>query len=229
MTTIKSLVNDVVASPLGDVIAAVGRGVAEAQNALDEASLAAVLDIYAENDDAKIRLLQEIGYRPTFYALPDTTGEVRVALRLGQGAAGAAGAQATRPAPALATPAVRAVPLRIGLNARLGSKLYATPVDAAYQNQFGYTADVSAKVTFKIVPIPAPQGADELRVVPDLGGRTAAEAEAALRQLGLNASFRNADGTVRQDPDPEAEVAAQEPAALTILRIGDDVVLKLET
>lgn len=228
MTTIKSLVKDVVASPLGDVIAAVGRGVAEAQNALDEASLAAVLDIYAENDDAKIRLLQEIGYRPTFYALPETTGEVRVALRLGQGAAGAGSAQPARPATRLTTPAVTAVPLRVGLNARLGSKLYATPVDAGYQNQFGYTADVSAKVTFRIVPVPPPQGTDELRIVPDLGGRTVAEAQAALGQLGLEASFRAADGSARQDPDPEAKVATQEPSASTILRLGDDIILTLE-
>ena len=63
MTNIKNLVQDVVASPLGDVIASVGQGVAEAQHALDEGSLSAVLDIYAESDDEKLKLLQEIGYR----------------------------------------------------------------------------------------------------------------------------------------------------------------------
>ncbi|WP_108261595.1 hypothetical protein [Mangrovicoccus ximenensis] len=145
MADIKSLVGDVVAAPLGEVIASVGQGVADAQHALDEGSLAAVLDIYAESDDAKLKLLQEIGYRPTFYALPETTGEVRVTLRLGQGAAGQGTGTAVRKA---AVPAIQAVPLRTGLNARIGNRLYATPVDAGYANRFGYAADVSAKLTF---------------------------------------------------------------------------------
>lgn len=223
MTNIKNLVQDVVASPLGDVIASVGEGVAAAQHALDEGSLGAVLDIYAESDDEKLKLLQEIGYRPTFYALPETTGEVRVALRMGQGAAGARNARPVRNL----SPGVRAVPARIGLNALSPSKLYATPVDAGYANQFGFQADVSAKLTFKIVPVPAPDGADELRLVPDVAARNAGDAEAALDRLGLEPVFRSSDGTDVASPDPQAALTGQDPAPDSIARSGDGIILTL--
>lgn len=223
MTNLKNLVQDVVASPLGDVIARVGEGVAAAQNALDEGSLAAVLDIYAESDDEKIRLLQEIGYRPTFYALPETTGEVRVALRMGQGAAGAQNAKPVR----TTTPAVRAVPARVGLNALAVNKLYATPVDAGYSNQFGFQADVSAKLTFKIVPVPAPQGADELRLVPDVAAMTVANASAALERLGLEAVFEAEDGSSVTEPADDRLLLGQTPAPDAIARLGDEIVLRL--
>ena len=54
MPTIKELVSDVMAAPIGELIAAVGQGVAEAQQALDRGSLAQILDIYshADSDDA---------------------------------------------------------------------------------------------------------------------------------------------------------------------------------
>ena len=222
MTNIKNLVQDVVASPLGDVIASVGQGVAEAQHALDEGSLGAVLDIYAESDDEKLKLLQEIGYRPTFYALPETTGEVRIALRMGQGAAGAQGAR-----PVKATnPTVRAVPARVGLNTA-SSKIYGTPVDARYSNQFGFSADISAKLTFKIVPVPAPDGADELRLVPDMNLRAPAAAEEALERLGLVPVFRDGDGVPISDPGDAFRVTAQEPATDSVVRTGDEITLTL--
>ena len=99
MPTIKDLVSDVMAAPIGDIIASVGQGVAQAQEALDRASLAQVLAIYHESDSDEIRLLQEIGYQPTFYALPDTTGEIQVALSIsGQNSASSTPAATTLPA-----------------------------------------------------------------------------------------------------------------------------------
>ncbi len=216
-----NLIHDVVAAPLGDVIASVGAGVAAAQHALDEASLAAVLDLYTESDDERIKLLQAIGYRPTFYALPETTGEMRVSLKLGNGTAGTSGRGVRPPITTPTIPATSIVPARLGLNL-LPAKLYATPVDAGYANQYGYTADVSATLTFKIVPIPPPQGADDLRLVPDLAGRTAEAAKTALEALGFSARFVGADGTSVTSP-AGMTVAAQHPTAGTIRSIGDEV------
>ncbi|WP_394171122.1 PASTA domain-containing protein [Saccharospirillum alexandrii] len=224
MKNLRSLVQDVVASPLGDVIASVGEGVASAQQALDDGSLAAVLELYAENDDAKMKLLQDIGYRPTFYALPDTTGEVRVALRLGQGAAGASQATAVKKTP---VPAVRAALGRQGLNT--SRKLYASPVDAGYTNQYGFSADVSAKLTFRIVPIPPPDGVDELRLVPNLvtdrdgNPRSLAGARAVLEQLGLRAALADDE----QDANDTSLIASQDPTPDSIARAGDEILLTL--
>jgi hypothetical protein len=223
MSKLKNLIGDVVASPLGQVIAQVGQGVADAQEALDEGSLARVLEIYSEGDDEKLALLREIGYRPTFYTLPETTGEVRVALRLGSGAQGAGGARAVKPsAPATAT--LRAVPARVGLTA-LPARMYAAPVDAGYANAYGYQADIAAKLTFRIVPVPPPDGADELRMVPGLAGRSAPDAGAALEALGLVAVFVDGAGQEVATPAAPDAVMAQSPAADAILRLEDEVVL----
>ena len=110
---ISDLVRDVVASPLGDVIASVGEGVAEAQQALDEGSLAKTLEIYTEGNEDTLRVLREIGYRPTFYALPETTGQVRVSLHLGNSVSGAA---STKPPASTMQPVVRVQLARTGRN-----------------------------------------------------------------------------------------------------------------
>lgn len=227
MTNIKNLVKDVVASPLGEVIASVGQGVADAQSALDEGSLNAVLDIYSEGDDEKQRLLQEIGYRPTFYSLPETTGEVRVALRLGNGASGAGNAVARRPVLTNAS-SVSIAPSRVGLNAALGKRMYATPVDAGYANQYGFSADVSAKLTFKIMPVPPPDGADELRRVPNVVGVTADDAQRALGALGLVMVVQDADGQTVTSFDETKKVDAQIPASTEIVRLEDEVAVRLK-
>ena len=219
------LIHDVVAAPLGEVIASVGAGVAAAQHALDEASLAAVLDLYTDSDDERIKLLQAIGYRPTFYALPSTTGEVKVSLRLGNGAAGTDGTGVT-PLPVTRSETA-IVPARLGLNL-LPATLYATPVDAGYANQYGYTADISATLTFTIVPIPPPQGADELRVVPDLVGRTVLAARTALEALGLAVSIIEAGGASVSVADEEP-VLSQVPVTGTVRSLGDAVTLTVAT
>lgn len=219
MSNLKNLIGDVVASPLGQVIAQIGQGVADAQMALDEGSLAKVLEIYSEGDDEKLALLREIGYRPTFYTLPETTGEVRVALRLGNLAQG----KSPTPSP---SPSVWATPARAGLNT-LPSKMYAMPVDAGYANAYGYQADIAAKLTFKIVPVPPPEGADELRLIPDLSGRTMSEARTALEALGLGAIFIDADGLSNATLTETYVVKAQTPSAAEVARLEDDVTLTI--
>lgn len=231
MSSLKTLIGDVVASPLGQVIAQVGAGVAEAQMALDEAALAKVLEIYGEGDDEKLALLRSIGYRPTFYTLPDTTGEVRVALRLGNGAQGAGGtARAVAPkpdvtaAPGLAT--LKVLPARAGLSA-LPARMYAAPVDAGYANAYGYQADIAAKLTFRIVPVPPPDGADELRVVPAVTGLDPDAAAELLGSFGLGAVLVDGDGAPVTAPGDTDVVADQSPAAGAIARMEDDIILRI--
>lgn len=216
--SIRELAQEVVASPIGDIIAAVGRGVAAAQQALDDASVAKTLEIYQEGGDEATRVLQEIGYRPTFYALPETTGEVRVSLALGSGAT------ATTPSPSIA-----AISVGVGHSGRVLGRLpnlYATPVDAGFAGRYGYRAQVSSKITFKIVPVPAPNGADELRLVPDLAGRGLAEAVATLEALGL-VPLTVDDSGAEIEASPQTTVASQTPPAAALLRLGDTVRLSL--
>ena len=173
MSNIKDLVQDVVASPLGDIIASVGQGVAEAQQALDEASLQQVMDIYSEGGDQALEVLRSIGYKPTFYAIPETTGEIKIALALSS-------ETSTK------TPASNAsVVGKVARSGRKKPKLYGTPVDASYANKYGFQSNISASVSFKIVAVPAPEGMDDLRLAPYLIGTSIADAETRLSSLGL--------------------------------------------
>jgi hypothetical protein len=224
MSELNNLVHDMVASPLGDVIAAVGRGVADAQQALDEGSLAKTLEVYSEGGSEVLNMLRDLGYSPTFYTLPETTGEVRIAMRLGstQGA--------NIPS---SQPSVVANLARTGLNLpAIQNKIYATPVDASYANRFGYQADISAKLTFKIVPVPPPNGVDELRVVPNLVGAKASDAMARLSALQLNGSFVNTQGkSITLEPGDQLilnQIPVIQGDKPPIVRAGQEVILTVD-
>ena len=73
---------DALSCPIGDLIAAVGRGVADAQRALDEASLATLSEVYSRNDGL-LGELQRIGYRPNWYHIPEVESELQIALTIG--------------------------------------------------------------------------------------------------------------------------------------------------
>jgi hypothetical protein len=217
-TDIANLVHDVVASPLGDVIASMGEGVAAAQRALDDASLSQTLAIYSESGDAGLAMLREIGYRPTFYVLPETTGEVNVSLRLANTSAQNGATASPLALQAAAATALRPMPMN-------RARAYITPVDAGFANQYSYNAQVSAKLSFKIVPVPPPSGTEDLRVLPDLAGATVADARTRLAALGLAPSAAP-DG---KPLDDTAVVEKTVPAAGAVVRAGDGVALSLKS
>lgn len=166
MPTFNNNVLDALSVPLGDLIAQVGRGVADAQRALDAASIAALRDIY-ESDEELFRELQRIGYRPTWYHIPEAEGEIQVALSVaGDTSTSAAGA-----------PRV---------------KLYAAPLDAGYTSRFSFNLEASSTVKFRIVPVPPSTAAEGMQVMPSLIGLSLGEARARLTLLGIAATLPDA-------------------------------------
>ena len=214
----EDLVRDVLAAPLGEVIASVGRGVAEAQAALDAGSIAATLEIYREGGPEELRVMRDIGYRPTFYALPETTGEVRISLNLGNAAQ-----SPTKPI----APTQSARLTAINQARARAVRPYVTPVNAGYANRYSYSAEASTKISFKIVPVPAPGNADEVREMPDVAKRTAGEALELLDALGFDPIVVGSDGVVVNEPAAGTRLSAQFPEAGTILRVSDEVILTL--
>ena len=77
--------------------------------------------------------------------------------------------------------------------------------------------------------MPPPDGADELRRVPDLAGPALAvpAAVAALEALGLTAVLVDDGGRRVEEPDEDAVVTSQDPAASSILRLEDEVTLTI--
>jgi hypothetical protein len=208
---IADLLAESVASPLGEVIAAVGQGVADAQRALDEAAIAATLAIHEQQGDEGLERLREIGYRPTFYVLPDTACEVQVSMRIG----GSGGADGSAGAPA-----------RLG---RLGTaRTYVTPVDAGFQQRYGFEARAAAKLTFRIVPVPPPAALDEGRPMPAVEGLTVDDALAALDRLGLEALiFDKAGASVAAETAGSRKIARQSVTAGRLVPLGAAVSLTL--
>jgi hypothetical protein len=207
---VADLLAESVAAPLGEVIAAVGQGVAEAQRALDDAALAATMAIYEEQGDAGMALLRDIGYRPTFYVLPDTQCQVQVSMRIG-GTGSADGSAGTARLPGA-----------------LGKgRTYVTPVDAGFQQRFGFQATAAAKLTFRIVPVPPPSALDDARPMPALVGEPAPDALAALDRLGLTGRLVDKAGAAVTDAKGR-KVTAQAIAAGRLAAQSEPVELTVE-
>jgi hypothetical protein len=182
--------------PLGELIASVGHGVAEAQRELDHASLSALQDVYSRNDGL-FGELQKIGYRPTWYHIPEAEGELQVALTItGQQTTGGS------------TPAAG--------TGRSKMKLYAAPVDAGYASRFGFSLNATSRVKFRVVPVPPSNAADALQAMPALTGLALGEARARLALLGITATFP-------PNALDSALVTRQEPAPGTMLGSGTAV------
>lgn len=187
MATFDNSPLDALSLPLGDLIASVGRGVADAQRDMDVASVSALQAIY-ESDEGFFRELQRIGYRPIWYHIPEAESEIQVALTV-------SGDQSTTQG---TTP-----------GGRSKVKLYAAPIDAGYTSRFNFTLQASSSLKFRIVPIPPSAAAESIKVVPSLIGLTVADARARLALLSIGADLGTAADT--------AVVSAQDPAAGSIL------------
>jgi hypothetical protein len=194
---------DALSLPLGELIAAVGRGVAEAQREMDAGSLSALQETYSRNDGLFLEL-QRIGYRPTWYHIPEAEGDLQIAIT--------ATSQETS-GPSAGTPANPSGPSKI--------KLYAAPVDAGYASRFGFSLQASSRVKFRIVPVPASTVADALQVAPALVGLTLGEARARLAMF-------NVPGTFPADVADDVAVTSQDPAAGTLLSPGQSITLGTE-
>lgn len=155
---------EIMAAPLGELISSIGKSVGEAQAALDAGSLAQTLEIYnSENKDEVLNMLKSIGYQPTFYVLPETEVEAQVSFAI---------ASNSTSSPSMSNDISR-------------SKVYATPINAGNSNRFNLDVNAMAKLKFKIVPVPPPDGVSGLRIVPSLIGKSIAEAVQILNTLGL--------------------------------------------
>ncbi|EHR69511.1 PASTA domain-containing protein [Burkholderiales bacterium JOSHI_001] len=193
---------DALSAPIGDLIAAVGRGVADAQRAMDEASLATLSDVYARGDGL-LGELQRIGYRPNWYHIPEVESELQIALTIS--------GERTRGA---------------GSTGGLGGgklRLYAAPVDAGYSSRFNFQLQASSKVKFKIVSIPPSNAADALQAMPALVGLPLGEARARLRLLGITGT------TVPAEGGDTLTVTTQQPAPGTLLGNGSAVQVSTNT
>ena len=141
-------ISEIMAVPLGDMIYSIGRGVGEAQAALDAGSLAQTKEIYSSKHP-DIVPLKEIGYQPTFYVIPETEVELQLSLSISGTETVSANNVATK-LPLTPTPLRKQV-------------FYAAPVNASNANKYNINMNAVAKVKFKIVPVPPPIAVEAIK------------------------------------------------------------------
>ncbi|MEY4926083.1 MAG: hypothetical protein RI894_519 [Bacteroidota bacterium] len=191
---------DAMSAPLGSLIASIGAGVAEAQAALDAGSLAQTLAIYDhENKDELLVLLRNIGYQPTFYVIPETEVEANISISLSiNNESTQSGILPTDNLPR--------------------TRVYATPINASNSNKFSLALNASAKLKFKIVPVPPPSEMADIRIIPTFLGKKWSEAKSLLAQQNLNYTLKTGSPT-----DDAFVVKTQSVAGGTVAKIGDSI------
>lgn len=207
--------SELLSNPLGELIASIGKGVGEAQAALDEGSLSQTLEMYrvgTEDEEKQLKLLREIGYQPTFYTIPETECEAQVSLSLG--------VSGTK----------QHSPIQSGFQRK--AKMFATPLNAGNINRYNLNSQASAKLKFKIVPVPTDAVISEMRILPNLKDKTFSYAKGILESLGLNYSLKLPENKKEEDINDEKIVLSTNPAfddkQETRLQLGDIVELVLQ-
>src|SRR6266516_2884091 len=181
MATDPAKATEVFSAPIQGVIAALGRGIAEAQIALDRGSVLAQEEMDA--DPALARL----GMQATWYQLPRVELELKLAMTMSE-------EQGTGTPP---TPPSRAVAAtRAGLLKPV--RLIAQPVSASYQNRFNYNVNAASTIRLTIVPVPPPaaggQAVAPAKLTPD---------DVQALALTSSAGFKTVTQAGQKVPDPK--------------------------
>jgi hypothetical protein len=131
------LMAELLSSPMEEVIVSLGTSVARAQHELDRHSIQTQDEILADPE------LSAAGVQTTFYQIPKVELELAMAITM-------------TPQPAV-TKAKSAVSAKAPAAAVVRpSTIQVAPVNAFYQNQFGFSAQASSKLRLTIVPVPPP-------------------------------------------------------------------------
>lgn len=160
---------EALSAPLGSLISAVGRGVAQAQQELDEGTLERLRALYAA-DEGFAAELQRLGYRPTWYHIPEAEAEIAMAL---------------------------SITAEEQTQGRTRLKMYGAPMDASYTNRFSYSLTAQSRLKFRVVPVPPSPQAEAMVVVPAVVGKIVSDARALLQATGVPHRF--SDGAKDMD------------------------------
>ncbi len=201
-------VAETLSAPLGAMMGAVGRGVAEAQGAMDAGTLARFKAMFRADDEVQNEM-RRLGYTPTWYRIPEVEAEITVSLSI------SGDSRSASAPPATGEDAAIGGPHRI--------KLYAAPIDASYTNKYDFNFSAASRVKMKIVAVPPSPEVASAKVVPGLGNKTYEEAQALLDELQI--PYRLKDP--RLVPAPDAKVRSFSPRVGTVLIAGQAVILNV--
>jgi hypothetical protein len=126
------LMTELLSTPMEEVIISLGTSVGRAQKELDRHSIQTQEEILADPE------LSAAGVQTTFYQIPKVELELTMAISMTPQTS--AEAKSSKEGATIVKP----------------SKIRVAPVNAYYQNQFGFSAQASSKLKLTIVPVPPP-------------------------------------------------------------------------
>ena len=183
---------------MGDVISSVGRGIAEAQQALDMSAIMTQQQINKDED------LLAWGLSAHWYTIPEATVNLKMSYQMSNERVEEGSVKAE-------SAAVGAITKR---------RLMISPVNAKFTNTFKVNESLQSEVTLKFLPIPAPTRWTEQITVPDFSGMTLADAKESIRANGLKlGDVKLADEVTEAD----GVVVSQLPPADSRVWLADKV------
>jgi hypothetical protein len=178
------------AAPLSELIAAVGRGLGDAQKALDQSSIESIKALHAGND-TNVDVLRRLGYQPTWYRIPELDAEITASLSVSRRSKSA------------------------GVPGQL--QMYMSPVDATYSNSYDYDLQAATVLRFKVVAVPPPARATDMKVMPPVVGMLSQKAREKLADMGIPFVVAGTGGYIAETIPPAGELITDgEKAQLTL-------------
>jgi hypothetical protein len=138
-------VADLISAPLEELIVALGSGIGRSQAELDRNSI----ETQRRIDEDPV--LAQYGLQASWYQIPRTQLELKINVSMQQLEAG--GQTGVSPAP---PPIAGARPFVAGLRLASVPRLRVEPVNATYQNRFGFQVEAASTMTLEVVPVPPP-------------------------------------------------------------------------
>ena len=169
------------AAPLGELIAAVGRGLADAQRSLDQGTIETIKSLYS-GKDANLELMRRLGYQPTWYRIPELDAEITASLSVSRRSTTTGGSGQVQ--------------------------MYLSPVDATYSNSYDYDMQAASVVKFKVVAVPPPAKAAEMKVMPPVEGMDGHHARQMLAEMGIPFEMTGAGNVVVETYPKAGEVVS---------------------
>jgi hypothetical protein len=146
-------------APLESVIAALGQGIAQAQQALDRNSIQTQETIDADP------LLSQYGLQATWYQFPKVDLQLTMSLAVAEEQTTT---QETSSSSGASPPAPLGATGVSGASMVSAFRLVAQPVSASFQSHFNYSGQAASQITLAIVPVPAPRAGDQVTLPPKL-------------------------------------------------------------
>ncbi len=178
------------AAPLGDLIAAVGRGLGDAQRALDQSTIDNVKALHS-GQDGQLEVMRRLGYQPTWYRIPELDAEITASLSVSRRSKS------------------------VGVPGQL--QMYMSPVDATYSNTYDYDMQAAAVIRFKVVAVPPPARATDMKVVPPVVGMESQKAREKLADMRIPFAVVGTGAVVAKiQPEAGELLTADEKVTLTL-------------